>query len=127
MKNFFKKRLLSFGYAFQGWGYVLRTQPNMWIHAFITTLVLLAATWLQLPGQDWAILLLTIVMVWAAEFFNTAIESIVDLVSPQKHPLAKISKDVGAAAVLIAAITAILIGLIILGPPLLEKLQLARW
>jgi diacylglycerol kinase len=62
-------------------------------------------------------------MVFAAEFINTAIEAVVDLASPRKHPLGKVGKDVGAAAVLIAALAAVLIGLLILGPPLLEKLS----
>ena len=78
--------------------------------------------WLGLPPRDWAVLLLTIAMVWAAEFFNTAIEAVVDLASPAKHPLAKVGKDVGAAAVLIAALAAIGVGLLILGPPLWEKM-----
>ena len=123
MSQFIKARLRSFGYAFQGWGYVLRNEPNSWIHAFITVLIIPLAFWLHLPARDWAVLLLAIIMVWAAEFFNTAIESIVDLVSPEEHPLAKASKDVGAAAVLIAALTSILIGLLILGPPLWEKIS----
>ena len=63
-------------------------------------------------------LLLTIAMVWAAEFFNTAIEAVVDLASPVQHPLAKVGKDVGAAAVLIAALASVGVGLLILGPPL---------
>lgn len=122
MKEFFKSRLRSFGYAFHGWSYVLRTQPNTWIHATITTLVLMLAFWLQIPLRDWAVLVLTIMVVWVSEFFNTAIESIVDLASPEEHPLAKISKDAGAAAVLITALVSILIGLLILGPPLWEKI-----
>ena len=122
MSNFIKSRLRSFIYAFQGWSYVLRNEPNSWIHAVITMLVILLAFWLHLPARDWAVLLLAIVMVWAAEFFNTAIESIIDLASPEEHPLAKIGKDVGAAAVLIAALISILIGLLILGPPLWEKI-----
>lgn len=71
---------------------------------------------------DWAVLLLTIALVWTAEFINTALEAVVDLASPQQHPLAKVGKDVGAAAVLIAALTSILVGLLVLGPPLWEKL-----
>ena len=122
MRKFIKSRLRSFGYAFQGWSYVLRNEPNSWIHAIVTVLILLLAFWLHLPARDWAVLLLTFVVVWAAEFFNTAIENIVDLASPEEHPLAKVSKDVGAAAVLIAALTSILIGLLILGPPLWEKI-----
>lgn len=123
MKAFIQARLRSFRYAFEGWGYVLRNEPNSWIHAFISVAVILVSFWLQLSARDWAVLLLAIIMVWAAEFFNTAIESVVDLSSPDENPLAKTSKDVGAAAVLIAALTSILIGLLILGPPLWQKLQ----
>ncbi len=124
MNEFIKSRLRSFGYAFQGWGYVLRNEPNSWLHAFITVVIVIISFWLHLPARDWAVLLLAIVMVWAAEFFNTAIESIVDLASPTEHPLAKASKDISAAAVLITALTSILIGLLILGPPLWEKIVL---
>jgi diacylglycerol kinase len=79
--------------------------------------------WLELPGSDWAILVLTIAMVFTAEFINTAIEAILDLASPTYHPLAKVGKDVGAGAVLVAALAAIVVGLLILGPPLWAKLQ----
>ena len=116
-------RLHSFGHAFHGWWYVIRTQRNAWIHAVITILVLLVAWWLRLPLRDWAVLFLTITIVWTAEFINTALEAVVDLASPQRHPLAKVGKDVGAAAVLIAALAAILVGLLIMGPPLWDKLK----
>jgi diacylglycerol kinase len=119
----FVSRARSFRHAFRGWWYVIRTQQNAWIHAVITMLVLLVAFWLQLPLRDWAVLFLTIALVWTAEFINTALEAVVDLASPQKHPLAKVGKDVGAAAVLIASLAAILVGLLILGPPLIEKLK----
>jgi len=94
----------------------------MWIHGIIATVVFFLALWLRLPARDWAMLVLTTAMVFAAEFMNTAIETVVDLASPGPHPLAKIGKDVGAAAVLVAALAAILIGLLILGPPLWIKL-----
>jgi diacylglycerol kinase (ATP) len=123
MKNFIQSRLRSFIYAFEGWGIVLRNEPNSWIHAFVSVAVVGVAGWLGLPARDWAVLLLTMLIVWAAEFFNTAIEAVVDLASPEQHPLAKRSKDVSAAGVLLSAITAVLVGLLILGPPLLEKLQ----
>jgi diacylglycerol kinase (ATP) len=116
------KRLRSFHYAFEGWWYVLRTQRNAWIHTVITLAVLALAFWLRLSRQDWAILLLIITAVWMAEFMNTALETIVNLVSPDFHPLAKIAKDVGSAAVLVGALGAVLIGLLILGPPLWAKL-----
>ena len=72
---------------------------------------------------EFAVIILTITLVWTAEFLNTALEAVVDLASPQDHPLAKVGKDVGAAAVLIAALASVLVGLLVLGPPLLEKLN----
>jgi diacylglycerol kinase len=121
MKDFFLSRIRAFGHAFRGWWYVIRTQRNAWLHALMTTLVILLAAWLRLPARDWAALILVIAMVWTAEFINTALEAVVDLASPRHHPLAKVGKDVGAAAVLIAALTSVLVGLLILGPPLWEK------
>lgn len=120
MLAFFRLRWRSILYAFAGWTYVLRTQRNAWIHAVISGSVIGIASLLRLPASDWAVLILTIAMVWSAEFINTAIEAVVDLASPDLHPLAKIGKDVGAAAVLIAALAAVLIGFLILGPPLFE-------
>jgi diacylglycerol kinase len=123
MKNFFLSRIHAFGHAFRGWWYVIRTQRNAWIHALVTTLVILLALWLRLPARDWAVLFVTIALVWTSEFLNSALEAVVDLASPQHHPLAKVGKDVGAAAVLIAALTSIFVGLLILGPPLWSRLQ----
>lgn len=116
------RRLKSFHYAFAGWQHVLRSQPNAWIHALITILVIILGLWLHLPRTDWAILILTFMAVWVAEFVNTAIEAVVDLASPAPHPLAKTAKDVAAAAVLVGACGAVLIGLLILGPPLWARL-----
>lgn len=124
MKSFWSSRVAAFRYAFQGWSYVLRTQRNAWIHSVIAAVVLIVGLWLGLPARDWAVIVLAIALVFAAEFINTAIESVVDLASPQTHPLAKIGKDVGAAAVLVTAIASVLIGLLILGPPLLLKLNI---
>lgn len=118
MFEFIKSRIASFGHAFHGWAYVIRYEKNAWIHAVVTILVVIVATWLVIPLNQWAVLVLTIAMVWSAEFLNTAIEAVVDLASPVHHPLAKVGKDVGAAAVLIAACAAVLVGLLILGPPL---------
>lgn len=123
MKSFITSRIQAFAHAFHGWGHVLRTQHNAWIHSAIATIVFILAVWLGLPPRDWAVLILTIAMVFSAEFVNTAIEAVVDLASPNKHPLAKIGKDVGAGAVLVAALAAILIGFLILGPPLWAKLS----
>jgi diacylglycerol kinase len=121
--EFFVSRYHAFGHAFRGLWHVVRTQRNAWIHALATSLVILLATWLRLPARDWAVLFLAIAMVWTSEFINTALEAVVDLASPQQHPLAKVGKDVGAAAVLIASLTSILVGLLILGPPLWEKIR----
>jgi len=123
MSSFLQRRARAFRDAFRGWRHIVRTQPNTWIHSLIGTLVVLAALWLGLPARDWAVLVLTIAMVWAAEALNTAIEAVVDLISPDHHPLAGIAKDVGAAAVLIAALAAVIIGILILGPPLWAYFQ----
>ena len=123
MLDFLQSRASSFKHAFAGWFYVLHTQQNAWIHALATVCVVVMAIWLQLGVRDWAVLILTVAMVWTAEFLNTALEAVVDLASPQRHPLAKVGKDVGAAAVLIAACSSVLIGVLILGPPLWGKIQ----
>ena len=123
IREFFTSRAHSFGHAFRGWWYVIRTQRNAWIHAVITMLVILVALWLHLSLRDWAMLFLTIATVWTAEFINTALEAVVDLASPHQHPLAKVGKDVGAAAVLLASLAAILVGLLIMGPPLWVKIR----
>lgn len=123
MIDFFKSRAISFRYAFGGWWYVIRTQRNAWIHAIVSISVIGIALWLGLNRYDWALIVIAIAMVWTAEFINTALEAIVDLASPEQHALARISKDVGASAVLIAAGSAAMIGLIILGPPLWERLS----
>jgi diacylglycerol kinase (ATP) len=114
-------RVDSFRHAFAGWGYMLRTQRNSWIHALFTIAVIGVGLWLRLSTIDWALLVVVIGLVWTAEFINTAIEAIVDLASPDLHPLAKVGKDVGAAAVLLSAGTAVIVGVLILGPPLFEK------
>lgn len=117
-----RKRIAAFRYAFGGWGHVLRTQPNAWIHAAVTVAVVICGLWLGLDRLEWAILVLTVTVVWMAEFANTAMEAVVDLAMPDPHPLAKTAKDVAAAAVLIGALGAILVGLLILGPPLWQRL-----
>ena len=106
-----------------GWWHVIRTQQNAWIHTLATIVTLLFAFWLQLALRDWAVLVLTIAMVWTAEFLNTALEIVVDLASPDLHPLARVGKDVGAASVLIAALSAVVVGILLLGPPLLVKIN----
>lgn len=118
MPSFFESRVRSFRYALRGWWFVIRTQRNAWIHAIVSIAVIILCIWLRLDTRDWAIIILAIAMVWTAEFLNTALEAVVDLASPQHHQLAQVGKDVGAAAVLIAAASSVLIGFLIIGPPL---------
>jgi diacylglycerol kinase len=123
MHAFLSTRILAFRYAFQGWWFVIRTQRNAWIHALVSIGVVAMGLWLGISPRDWAVIVIAIAMVWTAEFINTALEAVVDLASPQQHHLAKVGKDVGAAAVLIAATSSVIIGLLILGPPLWERLR----
>jgi diacylglycerol kinase len=118
-KDFLNSRIKAFGYAFSGWWYVIRTQRNAWIHMVVSIAVIVLSILLDISMYGWALIILAIALVWIAEFLNTALESVVDLAANrQEHELARIGKDVGAAAVLIAAIASIIIGLLVLGPPL---------
>jgi diacylglycerol kinase len=124
IKEFFISRLKAFGYAFSGWWFVIRTQRNAWIHMVVSILVILMSFTLHINASSWALILLAIGMVWIAEFLNTALEAVVDLASNhQQHELARVGKDVGAAAVLIAACASVIIGLLVLGPPLLAAIK----
>ena len=123
MRSFIKTRTQSFRFAFTGWWYVVRSQQNAWIHALASISVILLGLWLRLLPRDWAVIILSVALVWTAEFINTALEAVVDLASPEQHELARVGKDVGAAAVLIAAGSSVMIGILILGPPLWERVQ----
>jgi diacylglycerol kinase len=116
--RFVKGRLDSFVPAFAGWAHVLRTQPNAWLHAAITIVVVALALWLHIERIEWLAILLAIGLVWVTEFFNTALEAVVDLASPRQHRLAKAAKDVAAGAVVVAALIAAMVGLLVLWPPL---------
>ena len=124
MKQYVQTRAQSFRNAFSGWWFVVRTQRNAWIHAVFSVTTLVVCFWLRLSTIEWALIIIAIALVWTAEFLNTALEAVVDLASPEQHHLAKVGKDVSAAAVLIAAFSALLIGLLIIGPPLWVKIQL---
>jgi diacylglycerol kinase len=112
----------SFRFAFAGIGYLFRTQLNARIHALIAVIVCLLAAWLRVTRVEWTILVLSIACVLILEGLNTALEAAVDLASPQIHPLAKIAKDVTAGMVLIAAVASVVVGLLILGPPLWARI-----
>ena len=113
----------SFQYAIAGIYFCLRTQRNMRIHVVAGFSAMGLATWLGLPLFHMAVLSVVASLVVTMEMLNTAIENAVDLYTHRKHPLAKIAKDVAAAAVLVSAINALLVGLILLGPPLWVRAQ----
>jgi len=116
MMDGWKRRMLSFKYAFQGLAHLVRTQPNAQIHLAIASLVLLAGAWLGLNRMEWGLLVLATVLVLGAEALNTALEALTDLVSPDYHPLAGRAKDVAAGGVLVCAIGAAIVGLIVFLP-----------
>ncbi len=112
----FKKRIQSFIFAFQGLKFLFKTQFHAKIHFVFTLAVIIAGLYFSITKTEWLILLICIASIWSLEAVNTAIEQIVDLVSPNYHEKAKNAKDVAAAAVLIAAIFSAIIGLMILFP-----------
>jgi diacylglycerol kinase len=115
-------RVESFRYAFTGIWYTLKTQRNAQIHLAIALVVIILGLALDLDPAEWAILALTTGFVWATEMLNTVAEAAMDYATTDFDPQVKIVKDVAAGAVLIAAITAVIVGLLILGPPLLAAL-----
>jgi diacylglycerol kinase len=113
----------SFGYAFSGIARLVQQQRNAQIHVVLTALIMLVSLAWGLSRIEWLVLVLTISLVLSMEALNTAVEAVVDLVSPQFHPLAKLAKDVAAGGVLITAIGAVVIALLLYGERLI---QLAR-
>ena len=120
-----RNRLHSLACAIAGCGYMLRRQKNTRIMAGATLAVVLTGIWIGLEAVSWAVLILAIAFVWIAEFVNAAIEAAVNLYAPEFHLMAKVAKDVAAGAVLIAAVAAAVIGLLVLGPPIVDKLSLS--
>ena len=117
-----QNRAVSLGYALAGWLYMLRRQKNTRIQAVASVIVMGLALWLQIDFYGLAIIILAITMVWMAEFINAAVEAAINIASPNLHPMAKVGKDVASAAVLLGVVASVLVGLLILGPPLLAKL-----
>ncbi|MEO8287698.1 MAG: diacylglycerol kinase family protein [Chloroflexota bacterium] len=110
--------LASFRFAFAGLAYSFKTQRNFRIHVAIASLAVLAGIILGLSWVEWAVIALLVVLVLAAEMVNTMIESLVDLVTQEYHPLAKVAKDVAAGVVLLTAIGAVVVGVLIFLPKL---------
>lgn len=116
MNKELQKRLKSFTYAWKGIGSFLRKEHNAWIHCTAMIAVTIAGFAVGITRTEWLIVILCFALVLAAEAFNTAIERLVNLVSPDYHPVAGDVKDIAAGAVLICAIGAATVGLLIFIP-----------
>ncbi len=121
--SYLSARLRSFGHALRGLTVLLRTQHNARIHAVATVLVVAAGALARISPAEWALIALAVVCVWATEALNTSIEFLVDLVSPELHPLAAKAKDVAAGAVLVAAIGSLVVGVVVFGPHVAKLLE----
>ena len=117
-------RQSSFAYALAGWLYMLRRQKNTRIQAVASVVIMIVALVLQVNFEGLALLITVITFVWMAEFLNAAVEAVVNLATAEFHPMAKVAKDVAAAAVLLGVVASVLVGLLVLGPPLLLRLGL---
>lgn len=111
-------RFKSFLFAFEGLAFFFRREHNAWIHGAFAVLVLIAGMIVRVSKWEMIAIVFAIGLVWIAEMFNTAIEKMMDHISPQRHPDVKAIKDISAGAVLIAACTACITGLIIFIPKL---------
>jgi diacylglycerol kinase (ATP) len=117
-----RARLRSLRHAADGMGLLLRSQHNARIHAAATLLVIAAGLYLGLSIYEWLWLVVAITLVWMAEAFNTALEFLADALTREQHPLIGHAKDAAAAAVLVAAVGAAIIGLFVFGPRVMHAL-----
>lgn len=117
-----KKIRNSFKYAIEGIWTSFKTERNMKIHIFIMILAIIAGIILKINKSEWIICIILFAIVIGSELFNTSIETIVDMVMPEKNEKAKIAKDVSAGALLVVAIGAAIIGLVIFVPRILNIL-----
>ena len=120
-KKYSIKRLInSFGYALRGIYSAFKTEQNLVIHSVIMILVILLGIYLKISNIEFCIIILTIGLVIGMEMINTSVEYTVDMAMPSIHPLAKMAKDIASGAVLVTAIAAIVVGLIIFLPKLID-------
>ncbi|HET9504753.1 MAG TPA: diacylglycerol kinase family protein [Hymenobacter sp.] len=119
-----RRRAASFGHALRGVGAALRSEVHLQLHAVATVVVIGLGFYFKISPIEWALVALSVASVWAAELFNTAIETLTNLVSPGYHPLAGKAKDVAAGAVLLAALGALVVGGLVFGPRVWELVGL---
>ena len=117
--GFWRGRWFSFSAAVSGAAHVIRTQPNAWIEVAALVVVAAAAFYFHVSAIEWSVLLMCIFGVLALEAINTAVEAIIDLVSPHYHPLAKIAKDAAAGALVFAVLGSLCVAVAVFGPRLL--------
>lgn len=115
-----QKRVESFGYAFNGLKILISEEHNSWIHLGVAFFVILAGFYFKISSSEWIAIVFAIGLVISIEIINSAIESIADFISPGKHEMIKKIKDLSAAAVLVSAFTAVIIGLIVFLPRILN-------
>ena len=115
-KHGFKRFVKSFGYSIDGLKYAYKYEQSMMIHVFVTICVIAVNIFFHVKGIEWLISLMAIGMVLSAELVNTAIEAVVDLVTLEIHPLAKIAKDCGSAATFVIFIVTVILNIIIFLP-----------
>ena len=113
--GFWRGRGKSFVAAFEGLAYIIRTQPNVWIELAALSVVSVVGLLFRISALEWGLLALTVALILALEAVNTAVETVVDLVSPTYHPLAKIAKDTAAGALIIAVLGSIAVAASIFG------------
>lgn len=122
MLAWFRARLTALQHAIRGIGWLIRAERHARYHLLVTVAVVGAGFLLSISAGEWCAVLLAMGLVWVAEALNTAIERVVDLCSPEQHPLAGQAKDLAAGAVLLAAAAAVVIGLIVFLPRIAARL-----
>ncbi len=115
-----KKFLNSFTYPVKGLKYAYRNEQNLAVDVGVALLVIIAGFLFRISVIEWAIIILTIGLVISLELVNTAIEAIVDLVTQDYHPLAKVAKDTAAAAVFVCAVASVIVGIVIFLPKVID-------
>ena len=115
-------RVRSFQHAFRGLLALVTSEHNAWIHAVATVLVVAVGALLDIAPAEWALLALAIAAVWTAEALNAAIERLGDAISEAPHSLVGTAKDLAAAGVLASAVGAGVVGLVVLGPRILDAI-----